>query len=209
MPIPMMQQPAGGLPCGQCFAQATPHCGKSKAVRYRPVGAVISRSGGRAQHSRTGPQSPSPTPMVTVPPGGHLAVTVPSWGWVMATAVHPARAGVLREQCTVLLPGAGRRTIFLAARHGSTWLGATVQPASNLMTPAWGGKVIVRPAAASHLPGPGRARARTTRTSSSAADLRSGSEPGGRHGVAGDNHFRHPSVRLSRTAVLFTAQIGG
>jgi hypothetical protein len=58
--------------------------------------------------------------------------------------VHPARAGILREQCTVLLPGHGRRTIFLAARPGSTWLGATVQPASHLMMPAWGGKVIVR-----------------------------------------------------------------
>jgi hypothetical protein len=84
--------------------------------------------------------------MVTVPSGGHPVVTVPSWGWVMATDVHPARAGVLREQCTVLVPGAGGRTIFLAARHGSTWLGATVQPASNLMMPAWGGKVIVRAA---------------------------------------------------------------
>jgi hypothetical protein len=88
----------------------------------------------------------SPTPMITVPPGGHLVVTVPRWGWGTATDVHPARAGILREQCTVLLPGHGRRTIFLAARPGSTWLGATVQPASNLMMPTWGGKVIVRPA---------------------------------------------------------------
>jgi imidazolonepropionase-like amidohydrolase len=63
--------------------------------------------------------------------------------------------------------------------------------------------------AASHLPGPGRARARTTRTSSSAADLRSGSEPGGRRSVAGDSHFRHPSVRLSRPATPFTAQMRG
>jgi hypothetical protein len=88
----------------------------------------------------------SPTPMITVPPGGHLVVTVPRWGWGTATDVHPARAGILREQCTVLFPGHGRRTIFLAARSGSTWIGATVQPASNLMMPAWGGKVIVRPA---------------------------------------------------------------
>jgi hypothetical protein len=88
----------------------------------------------------------SPTPMVTVPPGGNLVVTVPSWGWGTATDVHPARAGILREQCTVPLPGNGRRTIFLAAGPGSKWLGATVQPASNLMMPAWGGKVIVRPA---------------------------------------------------------------
>ena len=84
--------------------------------------------------------------MVTVPPGGHLVVTVPRWGWGMATDVHPARAGILREQCTVLLLGHGRRTIFLAAGPGSTRLGATVQPVSNLMMPAWGGTVIVRAA---------------------------------------------------------------
>ena len=88
----------------------------------------------------------SPTPKVSVPPGGHLVVTVPRWGWGTATDVHPARRGILREQCTVLLPGHGRCTIFLAARPGSTRLGATVQPASNLMMPAWGGTAIVRPA---------------------------------------------------------------
>jgi hypothetical protein len=86
----------------------------------------------------------SPTPMVTVPPGDHLVVTVPRWDWGTATDVHLARAGILREQCTVLLPGRGRRTIFLATRPGSTRLGATVQPASNAMMPAWGGEVIVR-----------------------------------------------------------------
>jgi len=63
-----------------------------------------------------------------------------------ATDVHPARHGILREQCTVLLPGHGRRTILLAARPGSTRLGATVHRASNLMMPAWGGTVIVRAA---------------------------------------------------------------
>jgi hypothetical protein len=88
----------------------------------------------------------SPTPTVTVPPGGHLVVTVPRWGWGTATGVYVARGGILREQCTVLLPGHGRRTIFLAARPGSTRLGATVQPASNLMMPAWGGTVTVRAA---------------------------------------------------------------
>ena len=90
--------------------------------------------------------STSPAPVITVPPGDHLVVTVPRWGWGTATDVHPAHAAILQEQCTVLLPGHGRRTIFLAARPGSTWLGATVQPASNLMMPAWRGKVIVRPA---------------------------------------------------------------
>jgi hypothetical protein len=54
----------------------------------------------------------SPTPKVSVPPGGHLVVTAPCWSWGTATDVHPARHGILREQCTVLLPGHGRRTTF-------------------------------------------------------------------------------------------------
>jgi hypothetical protein len=86
----------------------------------------------------------SPTPMVTVPPGGYLVVTVPRWNWGTATDVDPAHAGILQEQCTVLLPSRGRRTIFLATRPGSTRLGATVQPGSNAMMPGWGGEVTVR-----------------------------------------------------------------
>jgi hypothetical protein len=82
--------------------------------------------------------------MVTVPPGGHLVVTVPRWGGDTATDVRPASAGILAQQCTALLPDHGRRTIFLAAKPGSTQLGATVQPPSNAMMPFWGGKVIVR-----------------------------------------------------------------
>lgn len=82
--------------------------------------------------------------MVTAPPSAHIVVTVPGWGWGTATEVDVARAGILQEQCTVLLPGRGRRTIFLAVRPGSTWVGATVEPASNLAMPAWGGEVIVR-----------------------------------------------------------------
>jgi hypothetical protein len=60
--------------------------------------------------------------------------------------VDVARGGIVREQCTVLLPGGGRRTIFLAARPGSTRIDATVEPASPLAMPAWGGDVIVRAA---------------------------------------------------------------
>ena len=51
--------------------------------------------------------------------------------------------GILQEECTVLLPGRGRRTIFLAAGPGRTRVGATVEPASNLAMLAWGGDVIV------------------------------------------------------------------
>ena len=85
-----------------------------------------------------------PVPVVTVPPGARIVVIVPRWGWGTATNVDVTRGGILRETCTVLLPGGGRRTIFLAAGQGSTQVGATVQPASNLFMPAWGGKVIVR-----------------------------------------------------------------
>jgi hypothetical protein len=111
--------------------------------RHLPAGRPCPAQPGWAAITLT---DTSPAPMVTVPPGGRLVVTVPRWGWGTATDVHPDRAGMLREQCTVLLLGHGRRTIFLAVGPGSTWLGATVQPASNLMMPAWGGKVIVRPA---------------------------------------------------------------
>jgi len=111
--------------------------------RHLPIGRPCSARPGWAAITLT---DTSPTPKVSVPPGGHLVVTVPRWGQGTATDVHPARHGILREQCTVLLPGHGRRTIFLAARPGSTRLGATVQPASNLMMPAWGGTMIVRAA---------------------------------------------------------------
>lgn len=82
--------------------------------------------------------------VATVPAGGHLVVTVPGWAWGTATDVHPARSGIVQEQCTVVLPDRGRRTVFLAVRPGSTWLGATVQPAGDAMMPAWRGEVTVR-----------------------------------------------------------------
>jgi hypothetical protein len=85
-----------------------------------------------------------PVPVVTVPPGARIVVILPRWGWGTATDVDVAHGGILREKCTVLLPGGGRRTIFLAAGQGGTRVGATVQPASNLFMPAWGGEVIVR-----------------------------------------------------------------
>lgn len=92
-----------------------------------------------------------PWPVVTVPVGAHVVVTVPRWHSGTATAVADAGGGILREQCTVLLPGGGRRTIFAAVRPGSIHLGATVEPASNLMMPAWRGEVVVRAAGTSHL----------------------------------------------------------
>jgi hypothetical protein len=88
----------------------------------------------------------SPAPVVTAPLGAHIVVTVPGWGTGTATGVYVARSGILREECTVLLPDRGRRTIFLAAKPGRTRISATVEPASNLFMPAWGGEVIVRDA---------------------------------------------------------------
>lgn len=82
--------------------------------------------------------------MVTAAPGAHIMVTVPAWGSGTATEVDAGSSGILREQCTVLLSGRGRLTIFLAARPGRTRIGATVEPASNLFMPTWGGEVIVR-----------------------------------------------------------------
>jgi hypothetical protein len=86
----------------------------------------------------------SPQPVVTARAGARVVVIVPRWGWGTATDVDVVRAGILREECTVLLPGGGRRTVFLAARPGRTRVGATVEPASDLAMPAWLGNVIVR-----------------------------------------------------------------
>jgi hypothetical protein len=85
-----------------------------------------------------------PAPAVTVPLGARIVVNVPRWSWGTATNVHVAHDRTLREECTVMLRGGGRRTIFLATAQGSTWVGATVQPASNLMMPVWGGDITVR-----------------------------------------------------------------
>jgi hypothetical protein len=85
-----------------------------------------------------------PAPVVTVPLDAHIVVTVPRWGTGTATDVDVVRRGILREECTVLLPDRGRRTIFLAVGAGRTRISATVEPASNLFMPAWIGEVIVR-----------------------------------------------------------------
>jgi hypothetical protein len=84
----------------------------------------------------------SPAPDVTVRVGTEVAVTVPRWSWGTATDVTGA-GRILREECSVTLPGGGSRTIFAAIGPGRTRLGATVQPASDLMMPAWGGEIIV------------------------------------------------------------------
>jgi len=84
--------------------------------------------------------------VVTVKAGSFVVVVVPPWSWGRATQVHVARSGLLREVCSVQLSNHGRRSIYVARAPGASYLGATVRPPSNLMMPAWGGKVIVHAA---------------------------------------------------------------
>jgi hypothetical protein len=111
---------------------ALPHLRTGAACRARPGWAAITLT------------DTSPTPAITLRVGSPAVVTVPHWGWGKATDVRTARNGILREVCTVVLPDRGRRTIFLATKPGHTWLGATVEPASNLEMPSWGGDVTVQ-----------------------------------------------------------------
>jgi hypothetical protein len=86
----------------------------------------------------------SPAPVSTVQAGSRIVITVPRYAWGRATPVHVVKSGLLREVCSVVLRDRGGRTIFTARRAGRTYVGATVEPASNLAMPAWGGIVIVR-----------------------------------------------------------------
>ena len=83
-----------------------------------------------------------PGPTVTVPPGAQILVTVPGWAGP-DTDVTAATGGILREECTVVPPGGGRRVVFAAIRPGTTEIGGTVAPTPAMM-PAWSGEVIVR-----------------------------------------------------------------
>jgi hypothetical protein len=85
----------------------------------------------------------SPIPSVTVPVGATLVVTVPPWHWGDATDVHVDES-VLSERCSVLLKDRGRRVVLFARDAGESGVAATVMPGSNLMMPAWMGKVIVQ-----------------------------------------------------------------
>ncbi len=86
-----------------------------------------------------------PAPRVTTKAGSYITVTVPAWHWGTATNVQATTSGVLRQVCTMVTHDHGRLTVLKAARAGSSHLGATVRPASNLLMPAWGGIVIVTP----------------------------------------------------------------
>jgi hypothetical protein len=106
-----------------------------------------------------------PMPAVTVAKGHHVAVIAPPWGWGIIGDAHPNHAGLLREQCTVLLPGHGwltafpghnristgpgqiSLTIFLAVRSGTTVLSASPQGNPGPRNDGWWtGRVTVPPA---------------------------------------------------------------
>jgi hypothetical protein len=87
----------------------------------------------------------TPSPAVTVRVGDRFVVTVPPWSATHATPVTLGVPGIAVQVCSVLLKDGGRRSIFVAQRAGTSWLGATVAPASGLFMPAWGGTVTVQP----------------------------------------------------------------
>jgi hypothetical protein len=89
----------------------------------------------------------TPGPVVRTPPGAHIFVTVPAWRIGSATDFYLTTGGILREDCTISLPGGGRRAVFSAIKPGIAVLGADQEPPSPFFMPYWAGKVIVRPAA--------------------------------------------------------------
>jgi hypothetical protein len=87
----------------------------------------------------------SPRPTLTVPVGAEVVVNVPRWSaGGDATDVHIGDSHVLHEQCTVLLPDRGRRTILLATAQGRSGLEAITSGLPNgVAVPAWLGTVRV------------------------------------------------------------------
>jgi hypothetical protein len=120
----------GSLQIGSFLLSASEYPGNSCAAQ--PGWAAIALS------------DTSPEPIVTAPPGAHIVVTVPGWWSGTATDVNAASGGILREDCTISLPGGGRRTIFAAIKTGTIELYSDVEPPSPFFMPAWFGEVIVR-----------------------------------------------------------------
>jgi hypothetical protein len=128
---------AGAVSCSSTILAAPPHPASRHPLIERSCPAPLGSAGITLSDT-------SPEPVVTVLSGRRIAMTVPRWSWGTATDIHVVRSGILREECTVLLPGGGRRAVFIAVAPGSTQVGATVEPASDLAMPAWGGRVIVQ-----------------------------------------------------------------
>ncbi|HEY3907461.1 MAG TPA: hypothetical protein VGM14_26385 [Streptosporangiaceae bacterium] len=143
MPLPAVALGLAGLAAAALAGCTSSVAAGSPLPRSRPapVAALCRAKPGAATIRLT---DASHVPTVTARVGSPVVVIVPRWGWGKATEVHVADGGILRQNCTVLLRGGGRRTIFLAAKPGRSYVSATVQPASDLAMPAWGGKVTVR-----------------------------------------------------------------
>jgi len=86
--------------------------------------------------------SDSSRPVVSAPPGALIVATVPGGG-ADVTGISAGSGAILKEDCTISLPGGGRRAIFTASKPGTTTLFSTVPPSPAAM-PAWLGEVIVR-----------------------------------------------------------------
>jgi hypothetical protein len=89
----------------------------------------------------------TPAPAVTVAPGARIFVTVPG-GWNGPTSdVYASAPGIIREDCTVSLPGGGRRAVITAIRPGSTAIVSEEQPTDSRLPNGGGlGKVVVQAA---------------------------------------------------------------
>ena len=85
----------------------------------------------------------SPTPRLTVLAGTRFVAIVPKWGANHDTDLTLQPSGIVREVCSVLTKGGGRRALLVAYRRGTTSLHATVTPVSNLMMPSWSARITV------------------------------------------------------------------
>jgi hypothetical protein len=94
-------------------------------------------------------------PSVTVKEGSCVDVVVPAWAYGSPTDVTVTPAGVLDQRSTALRADRSRFTDFMAIGLGTAKLAAADVPASGLMMPAWGGRIVVRSGGATddHVPG--------------------------------------------------------
>jgi hypothetical protein len=86
----------------------------------------------------------SPLPVMSTPLGSRVVVNVPpdsaSTGGAFDVTADP---GILREDCTISLPGNARRTIFTAVKPGTSGVYSS-EPPSPFFGPGWSGKVTVQ-----------------------------------------------------------------
>lgn len=111
-------------------------------VSTGPVGAVTTscRAAGAAVLTLS---DTTPSPHLSVAAGDRVVVLVPKWSWGHATVITDSKPTVLQQICSMLTNGGGRGAVFVAKRHGTSRLSATVAPASDLMMPGWEGSVTV------------------------------------------------------------------